>query len=73
MMTDTHDELRNVETRSAFTRGTRKGTWNRALVLDTESGFVDIQRESDVDGSKCPVPEKGICADEMFRQANIRS
>ncbi|KAF1930024.1 uncharacterized protein M421DRAFT_419052 [Didymella exigua CBS 183.55] len=44
--------LGNEEPRSTSARCTKKGNWNRALVLDTESGFVDIQRESDVDGSE---------------------
>ncbi|XPS69363.1 hypothetical protein M3J09_001638 [Ascochyta lentis] len=43
------DVLCNEEPTTNFATLARRNSWNRALVLDTESGCVDIQRKSDID------------------------
>ena len=50
MLSDERDVPCKDEAAATFGKPIRRGSWkDRALVLDTESGCVDIQRKSDID------------------------
>lgn len=53
MSSDKCDDCYDEHSASEFAKPTRQSSWNRALVLDPESGCVDVQRESDIDTGQC--------------------
>ena len=52
MLSDKRDASNDEESMLDFAKPTRRDSWTRALVLDPESGCVDIQKESAINKSK---------------------
>jgi hypothetical protein len=52
MTSDVRDASSKNDSTPTFEKPKRRGSWkDKAIVLDTESGCVDIQRRVDIDAS----------------------